>query len=245
MNILFTFRIFEQLRFPWKTELPWNFSPYWNIFYHSGFLTNFRLPWKQSLLWNFSSLVGLPPSPPRTPMVLCIIFFSLIYQGFLRRFRDPIRVPRIRENYHRVPKIRENRVPRIREIGSLQIHTGYLTFSLKKALNIRLIFLPFGVLFFSFYCGYVSSWFESQCILGKSTHRCTRVHIFGDAKNFCPNWILFFPNNVQAASLHLKTETYHCKQIKVSACLITNYRGSKPHALNQQSIFCITACEQW
>ena len=42
------------------------------------------------------------------------------------------RVPRIRENYHRVPKIRENRVPRIREIGSLQIQTGFLTFSLKK-----------------------------------------------------------------------------------------------------------------
>jgi len=41
---------------------------------------------------------------------------------FLRRFRDP----------NRVPKIRENRVPRIREIGSLQIHTAYLTFSLKK-----------------------------------------------------------------------------------------------------------------
>jgi len=42
-------------------------------------------------------------------------------QGFLRRFRDPIRVPRtsnripgITENYHRVPKIRENWVPRIR-----------------------------------------------------------------------------------------------------------------------------------
>ena len=34
--------------------------------------------------------------------------------GFLRRFRDPIRVPRIRE------------------IGSLQINTGFLTFSLKK-----------------------------------------------------------------------------------------------------------------
>jgi len=39
-------------------------------------------------------------------------------QVFLRRFRDPIRVPRIenqvpriRENYHRVPRIRENRVP--------------------------------------------------------------------------------------------------------------------------------------
>jgi len=38
--------------------------------------------------------------------------------------RDPIRVPRISENYHPVP--------RIREIGSLQVHTGYLTFSLKK-----------------------------------------------------------------------------------------------------------------
>jgi len=35
--------------------------------------------------------------------------------GFLRRFRDPIRVPRIRE------------------IGSLQVQTGYLTFSIKKA----------------------------------------------------------------------------------------------------------------
>ena len=37
---------------------------------------------------------------------------------FLRRFRDPIRVPRIsnrvpriRKNYHRVPKLREIRVP--------------------------------------------------------------------------------------------------------------------------------------
>ena len=50
-----------------------------------------------------------------------------IQQVFLRRFRDPIRVPRIRENYHRVP--------RIREIGSLQIHTGYLTFSLKKLIQ--------------------------------------------------------------------------------------------------------------
>jgi len=27
-------------------------------------------------------------------------------------------------------------------------------------------------------------------------HWCTGVHIFGDAKNFCPNLILFFPNNV-------------------------------------------------
>ena len=45
-----------------------------------------------------------------------------MYAGFLRRFRDPIRVPsisnrvpRIRENYHRVPKIIKKWVPRIRE----------------------------------------------------------------------------------------------------------------------------------
>jgi len=64
-----------------------------------------------------------------------------VFQVFLRRFRDPIRVPRIenrvsrsRENYHRVARIRENRVPRIREIGSLQVHTRYLTFSSKKTL---------------------------------------------------------------------------------------------------------------
>ena len=62
-------------------------------------------------------------------------------QSFLKRFRDPIRVhriskwvPRIRKNYHRVPKIRENLVPRIREIGPLQIQTGFLTFSLKETL---------------------------------------------------------------------------------------------------------------
>jgi len=43
------------------------------------------------------------------------------YQGFLRFFRDTIRVPRF-----------ENPVPRIREIGSLQVHTEYLTFSLEN-----------------------------------------------------------------------------------------------------------------
>jgi len=60
-------------------------------------------------------------------------------QSFLRCFRDPIRgprienrVPKIRENHHWVPRIKENRAPRIREIGFLQVHVGYLAFSLKK-----------------------------------------------------------------------------------------------------------------
>ena len=73
-------------------------------------------------------------------------FCSAIYgwnvkPGFIR---DPIRVPRIenrvrriRENHHRVSKIKENRVPRIREIGSLQVLIGYITFSLKKTLGKR------------------------------------------------------------------------------------------------------------
>jgi len=33
---------------------------------------------------------------------------------------------------NRVPRIRENRIPKISEIGSLQVHTGYLTFCLKN-----------------------------------------------------------------------------------------------------------------
>jgi len=49
---------------------------------------------------------------------------NITQAGILRCFRDPIRVPRI-----------ENRVRRIREIGSLRVHTGYLTFSLKKTLT--------------------------------------------------------------------------------------------------------------
>jgi len=40
-----------------------------------------------------------------------------------------------RENYHRILRIRENRIPRIKEIGSLQVRTGYLTFSLKNTLS--------------------------------------------------------------------------------------------------------------
>ena len=43
----------SNLRFPWKTELPWNFSLYGNICYHSVFLSNLRLAWKTELPWYF------------------------------------------------------------------------------------------------------------------------------------------------------------------------------------------------
>ena len=39
-------------------------------------------------------------------------------------FMDLIQIPRIRENDHLVPRIRENRVAEIREIRSLQVHIG-------------------------------------------------------------------------------------------------------------------------
>ena len=52
---------------------------------------------------------------------------------FLRCFTDPIRVSRISENCHRVS--------RIRDIGSLQVHTGYLTFSLK---NLDILFQKYS-----------------------------------------------------------------------------------------------------
>ena len=92
--------------------------------------------WKESWAYNASCNWELVQ-----PLLkwLCSSESSHSQPGSLRRFRDPIRVPRIsnrvsriRENYHRVPKTRENRVHRIREIGSLQIQTGFLTFSLKK-----------------------------------------------------------------------------------------------------------------
>jgi len=41
-----------------KQSVPWNFSLYWNILYHSRFLSNLRLPWKFS-----SQGGGRPPWP--------------------------------------------------------------------------------------------------------------------------------------------------------------------------------------
>jgi len=51
-----------------------------------------------------------------------------VMSGFLMSFRDPNRVHRIRENYQRVTKIRENRPLNQRN----QVNTGCLLFSLQK-----------------------------------------------------------------------------------------------------------------
>jgi len=73
---------------------------------------------------HFSTECPSPTWSSKTSQASFIPDQECCSSGFLRCFRDPIRVPRMSENYHRGP--------RIREIRSLQVHTGYLTFSLKK-----------------------------------------------------------------------------------------------------------------
>jgi len=76
---------------------------------------NQNIPFVAGVLSTFlhSRFTRSHPLEPKLPSAI-----KYFFQFFLRRFRDPIRVPRIsnrvpriRENYHRVPKIRENRVP--------------------------------------------------------------------------------------------------------------------------------------
>ena len=98
----------------------------------------------------------------------------------LRCFRDPIQVPRIK-NDHRVCRIRENRVPDIKEIRSLQVHTGYLTvsfsrFSIRSCsqgqcqghfIIIQPKFLKFGTTWFRF--SFLFTYVCSYKFLGKLT----------------------------------------------------------------------------
>ena len=85
--------------------------------------------WSSSSFWWYTRVTENGTGTMTNGLLIqaqfCISFIAL-WSWFSNR------VPRIRGNYHRVPRIRENRVPRIREIGSLQVHTGYRTFSLKK-----------------------------------------------------------------------------------------------------------------
>ena len=93
-NILFTFRIFEQLALDLKNRgcpeftllnvffiiqvfwatcaCPENFRCIEYIFYYSRFLSNLRLPWKTELPWNFS------------------LYWNIFYySGFLSNLRLP------------------------------------------------------------------------------------------------------------------------------------------------------------
>ena len=76
-----------------------------------------------------------------------------------------------------------------------------------------------------------------------ANHRCTGVHIFGDAKHFCPNLILLFSNNVQTACLNVRIKTYQCKQIKISACLI--YQLPRFKAVRPQLAINILHNQMW
>jgi len=66
------FFIFEQLSLALKNRVVWNLSLHWNTFNHSEFLSNLRLPWKTELPRNF---------------LLYEICFS--HSGFLSKSRLP------------------------------------------------------------------------------------------------------------------------------------------------------------
>ena len=61
LNILFTFRIFNNLNLPWKQSFPWKFSLCWKcIFYYSGVLSNFVLPLKNRVALEFFNVLNIP-----------------------------------------------------------------------------------------------------------------------------------------------------------------------------------------
>ena len=70
------------------------------------------------LLTRFTNITDVThqDQPIEITLLLLVRAIYIYGHGFLRCFRGPRienRVPRIRENYHRIPKIRENRVSRI------------------------------------------------------------------------------------------------------------------------------------
>ena len=59
LNILFTFRIFEQLALTLKNRVCPEFIVLNIIFYHSGFLNNLHLPWKKEFALKFSTVLNV------------------------------------------------------------------------------------------------------------------------------------------------------------------------------------------
>ena len=93
LNILFTFRIFEQLALALKTEMPWNFSWYRTYFLHSGYLSNLRLPWKQRCPGIFHGIehtfyiqdiwaTCACPEKQNVPWIHCIEYIFSILKNF-------------------------------------------------------------------------------------------------------------------------------------------------------------------
>jgi len=73
------------------------------------------------LFTSFTNIIDVTHQDHSTGITLLLLVrATYIWAGFLRCFRDPNRVPRIenrvariRENYHRIPRIIKNRVSRI------------------------------------------------------------------------------------------------------------------------------------
>ena len=145
-------------------------------------------------------LPPLPPLNPDLPRVGLLRHCALLFvhwghrvycmapieyttvRVFLRRFRDPIRVPRIKE------------------IGSLQIYTAYLTFSLKKTatvLHIGRVHARQVEKSFDFMC---SVWMNTFC----HTVRCILI-----ANTIATNIECIVSFNVSAESLSHHQEYFY------------------------------------
>jgi len=72
-------------------------------------------------------------------------------------------------------------------------------------------------------------------------HRCTRGKFLGDANIFCPNLILLLKSNINS-NLNVKTKMYHCKQIRVSTCQITNRQMLVTNQFVRESQSCNSSC---
>ena len=59
VNILFTFRIFNNFRMPWKQSFPWNFLLYWIYFLLFRIFEQRPLPWKNRVVQKFSTVLNI------------------------------------------------------------------------------------------------------------------------------------------------------------------------------------------
>jgi len=91
---------------------------FWKYPYKKANVQKLEEAWLDENVWHRGKRLGFAKSA-RLSGIQSVNYY--VTSVFLRCFRDLIRVHRI-----------ENRVPKIREIGSVRVHAGYLIFSFKK-----------------------------------------------------------------------------------------------------------------
>ena len=123
---------------------------FWSLFCSSFLLLDFKSFWGMTLVFQYSSqsllfnetmdrLLGCFLDlllKQLKPLVFVFQNQEMFHVEDAKRTqqvpRIENRVLKISENYPQTHRLKQNQVPRIREIGSLQVHTRFLTVSLKK-----------------------------------------------------------------------------------------------------------------